>query len=96
MYTHLAGDVTLREFLLFSHNKLSYLGEHSEVSQARSLHARWTRMLYHDTLETTENSQSTAKTLKRQNAKNLQCLLKFGLIEDNATIFQWPLNLESG
>ena len=25
--------------LLFSHSKLSYLGEHSEVSQARSLHA---------------------------------------------------------
>ena len=23
-----------------------------------------------------------------QNAKNLQCLLKFGLIEDNVTVFQ--------
>ena len=46
--------------------KLSYLGEHSEVSQARSLHACWTRMLYHDRLETIDNSQSTnsAKTLK--------------------------------
>ena len=46
--------------------KLSYLGEHSEVSQARSLHACWTRMLYHDRLETIENSQSTnsAKTLE--------------------------------
>ena len=54
--------------------KLSYLGEHSEVSQARSLHVCWTRMLYNDRLETIDNSQSTnsAKTLK-----NLQCLLKF-------------------
>ena len=48
------------------YQKLSYLGEHSEVSQARSLHACWTRMLYHDRLDTIENSQSTnsAKTLK--------------------------------
>ena len=46
--------------------KLSYLGEHSEVSQARSLHACWTRMLYQDRLETIDNSPSTnsAKTLK--------------------------------
>ena len=46
--------------------KLSYLGEHSEVRKARSLHACWTRMLYHDRLETIETSQSTnsAKTLK--------------------------------
>ena len=46
--------------------KLSYLGEHSEVSQARSVHACWTRMLYHDRLETIDNSQSTNsdKTLK--------------------------------
>ena len=66
MYTQLAGDVTWWESLLFSYTKLSYLGEHSEVSQARSLHACWTRMLYHDRLETIENSQSTntAKTLK--------------------------------
>ena len=35
MYTQLAGDVTRRESLLFSHTKSSYLGEHSEVSQAR-------------------------------------------------------------
>ena len=44
----------------------SYLGEHSEVSQARSLHVCWTRMLYHDRLETINNSQSTnsAKMLK--------------------------------
>ena len=39
--------------------KLSYLGEHSEVSQAWSLHACWTRMLYNDRLETIDNSQST-------------------------------------
>ena len=47
-------------------NKLSHLGEHSEVTQARSLHACWARMLYHDRLETIENRQSTnsAKTLK--------------------------------
>ena len=37
----------------------------SKVSQARPLHACWTRMLYHERLETIENSQSTnsAKTL---------------------------------
>ena len=66
VYTQLAGDVTRRESLLFSYTKLSYLGEHSEVSQARSLHACWTRMLYHDRIETIENSQSTnsVKTLK--------------------------------
>ena len=45
---------------------LSYLGEHSEVSQARSLHACWTRILYNDRLEAIDNSQSTnsAKTLR--------------------------------
>ena len=45
---------------------LSYLGEHSEVSQAWSLHACWARMPYNDRLETIDNSQSTnsAKTLK--------------------------------
>ena len=37
---------------------LGHLG-HSEVSQARSLHACWTRMLYNDRLETIDNSQST-------------------------------------
>ena len=31
-----------------------------------------------------------------QNAKNLQCLLKFGLVEDNVTVFQWPWNSASG
>ena len=37
-----------------------------KVSQVRSLHACWTRMLYNDRLETIDNSQSTnsAKTLK--------------------------------
>ena len=54
--------------------KLSYLGEHSEVSQARSLHACGTRMLYHDRLETIENSQKHK--------------LRFGLIKDNVTVFQ--------
>ena len=62
------------------------LGEHSEVSQARSFrfHACSTRILYHDRLETIENSQSTisVKTLKI-----FQCLLKFGLIEDNRAIY---------
>ena len=69
MYTQLAGDVTWQKSLLFSHLKLSYLGEHSKVTQARSLHACWTRMLYHDRLETIENCQSTnsAKTLKMFN-----------------------------
>ena len=38
---HSAGlDVTRQEALLFSHTKLSYLGEHSEVSKARPLHER--------------------------------------------------------
>ena len=66
VYTQLAEDVTRRESLLFSYTELSYLGEHSEVSQARSLHACWTRMLYHDRIETIENSQRTnsVKTLK--------------------------------
>ena len=43
-----------------------YCCEHSEVSQAWSLHACWTRMLYNDRLETIDNSQSTnsAKMLK--------------------------------
>ena len=59
--------------LCVSHNRLSqvvpklpYLGEHSEVSQAWSLHACWARMPYNDKLETMDNSQSTnsAKTLK--------------------------------
>ena len=45
---------------------LQYNIQHSEVSQAWSLHACWTRMLYNDRLETIDNSQSTnsAKTLK--------------------------------
>ena len=40
--------------------------ENWEVSQAWSLHACWTKMLYNDRLETIDNSQSTnsAKTLK--------------------------------
>ena len=45
---------------------ISSIHEHSAVSQAWSLHACWTRMLYHDSLQTIDNSQSTksAKTLK--------------------------------
>ena len=65
--------------------KLSYLGEHSEVSQARSLHACGTRMLYQTR---TGNNRKLPKHKLSQNAKNLQCLLKFGLIEDNVTVFQ--------
>ena len=38
MYTQLAGDVTWWESLLLSRTKLSYFGEHSDVSQVRSLH----------------------------------------------------------
>ena len=60
MYTQLAGDVTWRESLLYSHTNLSYLGEHLKVGQARSLHACLTRMLYHDRLEST----NSAKMLK--------------------------------
>ena len=70
MYTQLAGDVTWREslpspiyFLILNyHISVS----HSEGSQARSLHACWTRMVYHDRLETIDNSPSTnpVKTLK--------------------------------
>ena len=127
--------------------KLSYLGEHSEVSQARPLHACWTRMLNSDRLETIENSQSSnsAKTLKaclhggggpqvgevtcgrsphlsckrdqikmrdymdrrvtsptwgppppcKQALKIFNVYSKFGLVEDNVTVFQWPWNSES-
>ena len=127
--------------------ELSCLGEHSEVSQARSLHACWTRILYHDRLETIENSQSSnsAKTLRtclhggerpqvgevtcggsphlsckrdqikmrdyvdrrvtpptwgppppcKQALKIFNVYSKFGLVEDNVTVFQWPWNSES-
>ena len=44
----------------------------------------------------TRNNRQLPKHKLRQNAKNLQCLLKFGLIEDNVTVFQWPWNSESG
>ena len=61
---------TLRDgnpFYFLTVPKLSYLGEHSKVRKARSLYACWTRMLYHDRLETIETSQSTnsAKTLSK-------------------------------
>ena len=42
------------------------------------------------------NNRQLPKHKVGQNAKNLQCLLKFGLIEDNVTVFQWPWNSESG
>ena len=44
----------------------------------------------------TRNNRKLPKHKLSQNAKNLQCLLKFGLIEDNVTVFQWPWNSESG
>ena len=44
----------------------------------------------------TRNNRQIPKYKLSQNAKNLQCLLKFGLIEDNVTVFQWPWNSESG
>ena len=72
----------------------SYLGEHSEVSQARSLHAR---VLNKNAVSwKTRNNRKLPKHKLSQNAKNLQCLLKFGLIEDDVTVFQWPWNSESG
>ena len=43
----------------------------------------------------TRNNRKLPKHKLSQNAKNLQCLLKFGLIEDNVTVFQWPWNSES-
>ena len=42
----------------------------------------------------TRNNRKLPKHKLSQNAKNLQCLLKFGLIEDNVTVFQWPWNSE--
>ena len=44
----------------------------------------------------TRNNRKLPKHKLSQNAKNLQCLLKFGLIEDNVTVFQWSWNSESG
>ena len=44
----------------------------------------------------TRNNRQLPKHKLSQNAKNLQCLLKFGLMEDNVTVFQWPWNSESG
>ena len=38
----------------------------------------------------TRNNRQFPKHKLRQNAKNLQCLLVFGLIEDNVRVFQWP------
>ena len=44
----------------------------------------------------TRNNTKLPKHKLNQNAKNLQCLLKFGLVEDNVTVFQWSWNSESG
>ena len=44
----------------------------------------------------TRNNRQLPKHKLSQNAKNLQCLLKFRLIEDNVTVFQWLWNSESG
>ena len=43
----------------------------------------------------TRNNRKLPKPKLSQNVKNLQCLLKFGLIEDNVTVFQWSWNSES-
>ena len=43
----------------------------------------------------TRNNRTLPKHKFSQNAKSLQCLLKFGLIKDNVTVFQWPWNSES-
>ena len=57
--------------------KLSYLGEHSEVNQARSLHACWTRMLYHGRLETIECFHSRGQHLcKCFGTKEIICIRK--------------------
>ena len=45
---------------------------------------------------TARNNRKLPKHKLSQNAKYLQCLLEFGLIEDNVTGFQWPWNSESG
>ena len=44
----------------------------------------------------TRNNRKLPKHKLSQNAKNLQCLLKFGLIEDGVTVFQRPWNSEFG
>ena len=43
----------------------------------------------------TRNNRKLPKHKLSQNAKNLQCLLKFELIEDNVTVLQWSWNSES-
>ena len=53
-------------------------------------------LLYHAVSWQTRNNRKLPKHNLSQNAKNLQCLLKFGLIEDNVTVFQWPWNSEPG
>ena len=65
------------------HERIQAFIKHSEVSQAWSLHACWTRMLYNDRLETIDNSQSTNSTKLNQTliAKNflLYCRLIYML-----------------
>ena len=43
-----------------------------------------------------KNNRQFPKHKLSQNAKNLQCLLALGLIEDNVRVFQWPWNSKSG
>ena len=83
-----------RNFFLFGSNQESHSINKIIIEKkgtAWSLHACWTRMLHHDS----RNNRQLPKHKLNQNAKNLQCLLKFGLIEDDVTVFQWPWNSES-
>ena len=72
-----------RDRLYHRTRKLSYLGEHSEVSQARPFtRANQERCIMRD-----QKQQKTPKHKLSQNPKNVQCLLKFGIVEDNVTVF---------
>ena len=73
-----------RDRLYHRTRKLSYLGEHSEVSQARP----FTRAKQEHCIMRDQKQQKTPKHKLSQNPKNVQCLLKFGIIEDNVTVFQ--------
>jgi len=44
----------------------------------------------------TRNNRKLPKHKLSQNAQNLQCLLKLGLIEDNVNVFQWSWNSALG
>ena len=83
-------------YLYVSRDRAKYLGEHSEVSQAQPLHACSGVLNKNAVSWQTRNNRQLPKHKLSQNTKNLQCLLDFGLIEDNVTIFQWPWHSESG